>query len=73
MLFFFFLEELVCCTKTKAKIMVKQGTTPVFKPKQSVPFLTIDPVNKEQKSLSIVENNLPHRLGNTNGFHEKQK
>ncbi|XP_029647992.1 uncharacterized protein K02A2.6-like [Octopus sinensis] len=47
----FSLEELGCCTKTKAKIIGKQNATPVFKPKRTVPFAAIDQVNKELERL----------------------
>ena len=43
----FFSEGHGTCTKAKAKFEVKGNATPVFRPKRSVPFAAIDPINKE--------------------------
>eukprot|EP00106_Octopus_bimaculoides_P001362 XP_014768804.1 PREDICTED: uncharacterized protein K02A2.6-like [Octopus bimaculoides] len=53
-----FYEELGFCTKANAKIAVKQGATPVLKPKPNVLFAAIEQVNKELErleSLGIIE------------------
>ncbi|XP_014784253.1 uncharacterized protein K02A2.6-like [Octopus bimaculoides] len=51
----FISDELGCCTKTKAKIIVKQSATPIFKPRRNVPFAALEQVNKELESLGIIE------------------
>ncbi|XP_014779680.1 uncharacterized protein K02A2.6-like [Octopus bimaculoides] len=53
-----FFEGLHFCTKTKAKITVKEEATPVFWRKRNVPFVTLDQVIKELErleSLAIIE------------------
>ena len=39
------------CTKAKVKFEVQENVTPVFRPKRSVPFVALDPINKELERL----------------------
>ena len=48
------MEGLGTCTKAKAKFDVK-NVTPVFRPKRSVPFAALDPINKELERLQDLE------------------
>ena len=50
-----FAEGLGRCIKTEAKFEVKRDATPVFKPKRTVPFSSMDAIEKELERLQQLE------------------
>ncbi|XP_029633877.1 uncharacterized protein K02A2.6-like [Octopus sinensis] len=50
-----FSGELGYCTKTRAKVVVKQSATSVFKSKSNVPFAALEQVNKAPERLESLE------------------
>ena len=46
-----FSEGLGLCTKTEVKFELKEGATPIFKPKRNVPFSSLEKINDELQRL----------------------
>ena len=48
------------CSKVKAKFDLKQGVTPIFRPKKQVPFMAFANIDKELErleKLGVIEKN----------------
>lgn len=50
-----FSDGLVTCTKAKAKFELKKNATPTFKLKRRVPFVSLDPINKELDRIKKID------------------
>lgn len=49
-----FFKDLGKSTKVKAILHLKNNVVPLFKPKRSVPFTTVEPISKELDRLGTL-------------------